>query len=231
MDYSRDNVLSELKLLATPEHFSKLSHFGINDANALGIKIPLLRTFAKKIGKNHNLAIELWSTQIHEARILASMIESPNVITENQFDTWVSDFNSWDICDQCCSVFGSTRFALQKIEEYSTSNEEFVKRTAFVLMCNEAVHHKQVGNEQFYRYLEIIEREAWDNRNFVRKAVNWALRQIGKRNEVLRLKAIETAVLIQNQDSKSARWIATDALRELKCDKVIERSKKKALHY
>lgn len=157
------------------------------------------------------------------------MIENPEILTELQFDAWVNDFDSWDICDQCCSLLGPTQFALQKIEEYSIQSEEFVKRTAFVLMCEQAVHHKQVENEQFFHFFEIIEREAWDNRNFVRKAVNWALRQIGKRNETLRLKAIETAEHILNQDSKSARWIATDALRELKSDKVIERSKKKVL--
>lgn len=227
--YTLDEVLGELKLLATPEHFAKLAHFGIKDTKALGIKVPLLRQLAKKIGKNHELALELWATEIHEARLLASMIENPEILTELQFDAWVNDFDSWDICDQCCSLLGLTQFALQKIEEYSIRSEEFVKRTAFVLMCEQVVHHKQVENEQFFHFFEIIEREAWDNRNFGRKAVNWALRQIGKRNETLRLKAIETAEHILNQDSKSARWIATDALRELKSDKVIERSKKKVL--
>jgi 3-methyladenine DNA glycosylase AlkD len=120
------------------------------------------------------------------------MIDDPKLVTENQFDSWVGDFNSWDMCDQCCNLLGKTPFALDKINEYSTSEEEFVKRTAFVLICEQAVHHKDVDNEQFNHFLDLIEREAWDDRNFVRKAVNWALRQIGKRNETLRLEAIET---------------------------------------
>ncbi|MDR3651889.1 MAG: DNA alkylation repair protein [Paludibacter sp.] len=227
MDYSINDVIGELKLLATLDHFTKLSHFGIEDSKALGVKIPLIRQLAKKIGKNHDLALKLWNTEVHEARLLASMIESPELVTEKQFDKWVSDFDSWDICDQCCGLLGNTQFALQKIDEYSTRSEEFVKRTAFVLMCEQAVHHKDVENELFYYFLGIIEREACDNRNFVRKAVNWALRQIGKRNEVLRLRAIETAENIIKQESKSARWIANDALRELKNEKVIERLNRK----
>ena len=222
-----NEILTVLKSLSTPDHLSKLVHFGINDPTALGIKIPLLRQLAKEIGKNHELAIELWDTGIHEARLLASMIEDPKKINEKQFDAWVNDFDSWDICDQTCSVFGKKPFSLQKIIEYSTRPEEFVKRTAFVLMCDQAIHHKNVEDEKFYPFLEMIEREAWDDRNFVRKAVNWALRQIGKRNERLRFVAIETSERIVLQDSKSARWIARDALRELHSQAVVSRSKNK----
>ena len=220
-------VLIALKSLSTSDHLAKLSHFGINDSTALGIKIPFLRQLAKEIGKNHDLALQLWDTGIHEARLLASMIEDPKMISEFQFDAWVNDFNSWDICDQCCSVLGKTEFSLRKIEEYSTRPEEFVKRTAFVLMCDMAIHHMKVENEVFCHFLDIIEREAWEDRNFVRKAVNWAVRQIGKRNEVLRLKAIETCERIMNQDTKSARWIAKDALRELNTKEIILRINKK----
>ncbi|MHB9142542.1 MAG: DNA alkylation repair protein [Paludibacter sp.] len=216
-----DDVITELKSLATPEHFAKLAHFGIENSKALGIKIPLLRQLAKKIGVNHDLALELWTTEIHEARILASMIENPKAITEKQFDSWVNDFNSWDLCDQCCGLLVKTPFVLQKIDKYSSADEEFVKRTAFVLMCALVIFDKKVNDDYFNPFLAIIEREAWDERNFVRKAVNWALRQIGKRNETLRLIAIETAERIVNQENKSARWIANDALRELKSAKVI----------
>ena len=222
-------AIDELKALSSPEHYAKLSYFGIKDDKALGVKIPLVRELAKKIGKNHKLALEVWKTEIHEARLLASMIDDPKLVTENQFDSWVGDFNSWDMCDQCCSLLGKTPFALDKINEYSTSEDEFVKRTAFVLICEQAVHHKDINDEQFYHFLELIEREAWDDRNFVRKAVNWALRQIGKRNEMLRLKAIETGERIMKQNSKSARWIATDALRELNDAKIIDRVSKKKL--
>jgi 3-methyladenine DNA glycosylase AlkD len=217
-----NEILDELKLLSTADHYAKLSHFGINAAKAYGVKIPLLRQLAKKIGKNHELALALWDTDVHEARLLASMIELPELVTENQFDSWVNDFDSWDMCDQCCGLLGDSPLALQKVDDYSVRNEEFVKRTAFVLMCQYAVHHKKMDNDQFCYFLKIIEREAWDERNFVRKAVNWALRQIGKRNEFLRLKAIESAEVIMNQNSKSDRWIATDALRELRSQKVID---------
>ncbi len=222
-----DEVLEKLKSLATEDHLSKLSHFGINDPTALGIKVPLLRILAREIGKNHELAIELWSTGVHEARLLASMIEDPRKIVEKQFDAWVSEFDSWDICDQTCSILGKTPFAVQKINDFSTRPEEFVKRTAFVLMCEQAVHHKNIEVEAFYPFLEIIEREAWDERNFVRKAVNWALRQIGKRNEALRIKAIDTCERIMSQDTKSAHWIAKDALRELNTKEIILRINKK----
>ncbi|WP_216086315.1 DNA alkylation repair protein [Paludibacter propionicigenes] len=217
-----NEILDELKLLVTADHYAKLSHFGINATKAYGVKIPLLRQFAKKIGKNHELALALWDTDVHEARLLASMIELPELITDNQFDSWVNDFDSWDMCDQCCGLLGDSPLALQKVDDYSVRTEEFVKRTAFVLMCQYAVHHKKMEDDQFCYFLKIIEREAWDERNFVRKAVNWALRQIGKRNEFLRLKAIESAEAILNQNSKSARWIATDALRELRSQKVID---------
>jgi len=208
-----EEVLKELVNLSTPEHFAKLSHFGIANDKALGVKVPLIRQLAKKIKTNHSLALNLWQTEVHEARILATMIDDPKLIDENQFSGWVGDFDSWDICDQCCGLFIKTPFALEKIETYSCADEEFVKRTAFVLMCSLVIK-----DEAFYHFFELIEREAWDNRNFVRKAVNWALRQIGKRNEILRMRAIECAERILRQDSKSAKWIANDALRELRSE-------------
>ena len=222
-------ILIELKTLSTPDHLAKIAHFGIDNSKAFGVKVPLLRQLAKKTGKNHTLALELWNTDIHEARLLASMIEHPAAIDELQFDLWVADFDSWDICDQCCSILGKTPYALRKIEEYSNSSEEYIKRTAFVLMFEQAVHHKEVENEQFYHFFELIEREACDNRNFVRKAVNWALRQIGKRNEILRIKALETCEHLLIQNSKSARWIANDAIRELNSQAVITRLSSKKI--
>lgn len=222
-----DEVILELKSLATAEHFSMLAHFGIENSKALGVKMPLLRQIAKKIGVNHELALELWATEIHEARILASMIENPKTMTEKQFDGWVNDFDSWDMCDVCVDLLAKTPFVFQKIDEYSTHSKEFVKRTAFTLMCELAFHDKKMTSEMYFPFFEIIEREAWDERNFVRKAVNWALRQMGKRNETLRLKAIETSERILNQGSKSARWIASDAIRELNDAKVITRVRKK----
>jgi Predicted DNA alkylation repair enzyme len=171
-----NEAIDEIKLLASADHLSKLAHFGIVDDKALGVKIPLLRQLAKKIGKNHDLALELWETEIHEARLLATMIDDPKLITEAQFDGWVRDFDSWGICDQCCGVFAETPFALKKIYEYSNDNEEFVKRTSFVLMCTMVFSDKKADDEFFLPFFDLIELEACDERNFVRKAVNWALR-------------------------------------------------------
>ena len=221
-----NDVIDDLKAMSSQKHFEQLSRFGINFSTALGIRVPMLRSYAKKIGRSHELALALWETNIHEARILASMIEDPNLLTIQQVDKWVNDFNSWDLCDTTCDVLGQTPFVLDLIEKYSANNEEFVKRTAFSLMCELAFHDKKMKNEQFIEFFKIIERETWDERNFVRKAVNWALRQIGKRNEFLRLKAIETAEDIKCQGTKSAKWIATDAIRELTDEKVIYRVNK-----
>jgi 3-methyladenine DNA glycosylase AlkD len=220
-------VLIQLKALSTPEHFEKMSHFGINDGKALGVKVPLLRQLARNIGKNHDLAVELWATEIHEARLLAGMIEIPSLITENQFDLWVSDFDSWDLCDSVCDVLMKTPFVLQKIDQYSSDDLEFVKRTAFTLMCKLAFHDKKARNDLFCHFYSLIEQQAWDDRNFVRKAVNWALRQIGKRNEYLRLEAIAVAGRIYEQNTKSSRWIANDAIRELTDNKVVLRVRSK----
>lgn len=221
MDRLQD-VLEAMRLLSTEEHFKKLSHFGINDTRAFGVKIPLLRRLAKEIGKDHYLAIELWNSGYHEARILASFIENPKEISAEQMDCWVADFNSWDVCDQCCNLFVLTPFVEDRIDIYVSENEEFVRRAGFVLMCEVAMHDRDATLKQFERYFELIERYAFDERNFVKKAVNWALRQIGKRNEDLRLLAIECAERVYKQDSRSAKWIASDAIRELGSEKTKE---------
>jgi len=206
----------------------EMVRFGINPENTFGVSIPNLRKVAKEIGTNHPLAQKLWSSGIHEARILACMVDDPTAVTEKQLESWVKDFDSWDVCDQCCSnLFDKTDFAYQKVVEWSKREEEFVKRAGFVLMACLAVHDKNAGNRKFENFLPIIKRESVDNRNFVKKAVNWALRQIGKRNLRLNKTAIKTAKDIQKMDSKSARWIATDALRELTSQAVQRRLKGK----
>ena len=220
-------AISELKLLATPEHYEQLQRFGINSTKAIGVKVPSIRNLAKKIGVNNELAMELWATEMHEARLLASMIEDPIKLTETQFDQWTADFDSWDMCDVTCDLFGRSPLVFKKINEYTAREEEFVKRCGFALMCELSFHDKKIKNEDFYPFFDLIEREAWDERNFVRKAVNWALRQIGKRNEVLRIKAIECAERVLKQGTKSAKWIATDALRELNNPKIIARTANK----
>jgi len=209
-------ILRKLKSLCDPKAVEGMARFGINPENTYGVSVPNLRMMAKEIGRNHVLAQQLWSSGVHEARILASMIDVPEKVTERQMETWVKDFDSWDVCDQCCSnLFDKTEFAYRKAVEWSKRNGEFVKRAGFVLMAVLSVHDKKANDAEFLKFLPIIERESVDDRNFVKKAVNWALRQIGKRNVNLNKEAIKAAREIQRLDSKSARWIAADALGEL----------------
>jgi 3-methyladenine DNA glycosylase AlkD len=217
-------ILGKLKSLSNPEAVSGMVRFGINPENAYGISIPNLRKMAKQIGTDHVLAEQLWSSGIHEARILACMIDDPTMATEAQLERWANGFDSWDVCDQCCSnLFDKTEFAYQKAIEWSKRGEEFVKRAGFVLMAALAVHDKRADDRHFVQFFPIIKRGATDGRNFVKKAVNWALRQIGKRNRTLNTLAIEVAKEIRQIESKAARWIADDALRELTSDGVQRR--------
>lgn len=201
-----------------------MARFGINPHNTYGVSIPKLRKLALQIGRNHELAQGLWSSGIHEARILATLIDSPERVTEKQMENWVKHFDSWDVCDGCCgNLFDKTKFAYRKAVAWSKRHEEFVKRAGFVLMAQLAVHDKEASDKEFLRFFSIIEREATDHRNFVKKAVNWALRQIGKRNLHLNKVAIKTAKRIQEIDSRAAKWIASDTLRELTSEAVQER--------
>ena len=223
-------VLSELKNKSNPKALKGMSRFGVNVDTALGVSIPLLRQMAKSIGKNHSLALQLWDSNCHEARMLASMIDEPAKTSEEQLEKWVNDFNSWDICDQVCSnLIGYTVFAYDKAFEWSKREEEFVKRAGFVMMAVLSVKDKKANDEKFREFFPVIIREATDTRNFVRKAVNWALRQIGKRNLTLNKDAIEVAKEIQLIDNKAAKWIAADAIRELTSKTVQERLVKKLL--
>jgi 3-methyladenine DNA glycosylase AlkD len=209
-------IIHQLKQKANPAYHAGMLRFGVDNSKALGVPIPELRKLARSIKKNHQLALELWDTGIHETRILASLIDDPAMVTPAQMDTWVKEFYSWDLCDQVCgNLFDRTPFAIEKALTYTTSKEEYIKRAGFVLMAEYAVHNKTAGNEIFIALLPIIEREAWDDRNFVKKAVNWALRQIGKRNSILKTVAIESAKRISQKDSKAAKWVATNTLKEL----------------
>ena len=211
-----DDILEKLKSLSDPKAVVGMARFGINPENTLGVSIPNLRKIAKETGKDHLLAQQLWASGIHETRILASMIDDPRVVTEEQMESWVKDFDSWDVCDQCCmNLFDKTSLAYHMVMEWSAREEEFVKRASFAMMACLAWHDKKADDKQFEPFFPLIMREAPDNRNFVKKAVNWALRQIGKRNLSLNKKALETAGEIQGMDSKSAKWIASDAIREL----------------
>lgn len=210
------DILQFLQQHANPANVEGMGRYGINTEKAFGVKIPILRQLAKTIGKNHPLALELWHSGFHEARLLAIFIADPKHVDEALMELWVLDFDSWDICDQCCSnLFERSPLAFRKAVEWAGREEEFVKRAGFVLMAVLAVHHKKTDDLQFLPFFSYIEKEAGDERNFVKKAVNWALRQLGKRSAFLKEKAIEVGERIKLQNSKSARWIANDALREL----------------
>ncbi len=212
----KSEVVKRLKSQANPENVKGMVRFGINPANTLGISIPSLRKLAKEIGKNHKLAQELWESKIHEARILASFIDDPKLVTSQQMDIWVNNFDSWDICDQVCSnLFDKTPYAYGKINVWCKNEQEFARRAGFVMMAVLAVHDKSLTDKRFKSFFPLIKKYSSDERNFVKKAVNWALRQIGKRNKELLKKALNCAEEIKTLDSKSAKWIAADAIREL----------------
>jgi len=205
-----------------------MARFGINPKSTYGVSVPNLRKMAKEIGRDHPLAQQFWDSGIHEARILASMIDDPNQVTKEQMDAWIKDFDSWDVCDQCCmNLFDKTPMAWGKAVEWTKREKEFEKRAGFVLMACLAWHDKEAPDKKFLAFLPAIKREADDHRNYVKKAVNWALRNIGKRNVNLNRKAIETAKEVQKMDPRSAKWIASDAIRELTSEAVQERLQKK----
>ena len=203
-----------------------MAQFGIAVERRLGVSVPDMRKLAKEIGMDHKLALELWRTGIAEARIVAGMIGDPARLTEKQMEEWVKDIDSWDVCDQVCmNLFEKAELAWNKIIDWSEREEEFVKRTAFSLIACLAWHDKKASDEKFIDLLPVITRAATDERNFVRKAVNWALRNIGKRNLCLNQAAIDTAREIQRLDSRAAHWIAADAIRELESKAVQSRLK------
>jgi 3-methyladenine DNA glycosylase AlkD len=209
-------VIQILKEESNPAYLAGMSRFGIDNTKAIGVPVPVLRKLAKFIKTNQQLSLDLWETGIHEARLLATLIGDPALVTPQQMDSWVKDFNTWDICDQACgNLFDRTPFALERAVFYTKSEKEYVKRAGFVLIAEYAVHQKKAPNAVFVALLPHIEAEARDGRNFVKKAVNWALRQIGKRNPELRKAAIESAHRIMRQNTKSAKWIASGALKEL----------------
>ncbi len=210
------HAIRKLKSMSSRKARASMESFGISTGNSLGVRVPDIRAIAKESGKDHALAVELWDSGIHEARILSSMVEVPGELTEREAERRVAQIDSWDICDSFCSLLSGTGMRYRKPPEWSKREEEYVKRAAFALIAYTAVHDKQGKDKDFMRLLAIIERESWDGRNFVRKAVNWALREIGKRNRKLNRAAISAAERIRAQGTRPARWIAADALRELR---------------
>lgn len=219
MDYK--GVIQQLKAQANPANVAGMARFGINTNATLGVPVPVLRAQAKTLGTDHSLALQLWASGIHEARILASLIADRTQVNRSLMNRWARDFDSWDVCDQVCSnLFRYTPYAWEKAVEWSGHRQEFVKRAAFVLMAGLVVVEKSADDTDFLPFLDLIEREAHDPRNFVKKALNWALRTIGKRNRALNKLAVARARRILKQEGKAAQWVARDALRELNSEKI-----------
>jgi 3-methyladenine DNA glycosylase AlkD len=201
-----------------------MARFGINPERALGVRIPDLRRLAGELGPSHPLALALWRTGVHEARILASMVDEPDRVTDRQMELWARDFDAWDLCDQVCgNLFDRTVFATEKAHAWAGRPEVFVRRAGFALMAWRAVHDRDAPDRLFLDFLRVVERESDDPRPYARKAVSWALRQIGKRNRKLHAAATRTAERIRRRGTPPARWVAGDALRELRSDRVVAR--------
>lgn len=213
---SVQDAVSALRSASDPHVLGSMDRAGIPRDAALGVTLPAIRQIAAHILPRHRLAEDLWSTGIHEARLLAALVDKPDAVTPEQMDRWAADFDSWDLCDCVCSnLFDKAPCTVAKIAAWTSHEHEFVKRAGFVLIASLAVHDKRLSDAAFEDFLPLIEGQAWDNRAYVRKAVNWALRQVGKRNLHLNAAARASALRIQTQNMPSAKWIAADALREL----------------
>jgi len=228
------SILSELRGMGGERDRAGMARYGINVADAFGVSVYELRKVAKRLGTDHELALALWATGNHEARLLACFVDDPAAVTAEQMEAWAADFDSWDVCDQATtSLFDLTIHAWSKAREWARRDQEWVKRGGFALMAGLAVHDKRADDRAFLRLLPLIERGAPDDRNFVRKAVNWALRNVGKRNRALNAAAVACAERIRagadrraggerggDAGARAARWVAADAIRELTSDKV-----------
>ncbi len=221
-------ILAELRRLGTKRNVEGMARFGITAKNVYGVAKPKMGELAKRIGKNHELALQLWDSGVHDAKILAGMIDVPAKVTAKQMNRWVRDFDNWDTCDgTCCHLFVFAAPAWDRAIEWTKRADEFQKRAGFALIAYLAYRDKSATNAQFKKMFPILLREARDDRNFVRKAVNWALRNIGKRNLALNRAAIQAAEKMRRLDFRAARWIAADALRELKSVAVQTRLRRK----
>ncbi len=218
-----DDVIARLKSLRNDANIAGMARFGISTDNALGIPNAVLRPMARQIGKNHQRAIELWQSGIREARLLAAFTEEPKKVGLDQARSWACQFNSWEIVDHSADLFVEAGLHEVLVSEFAADDREFVRRTAFAMMAWGAVHMKKQPDATILAWLPIIERQAGDPRNFVKKAVNWALRQIGKRNSTCHAPALLLAEKLAESPDKTARWIGRDAVKELTSDKVLQK--------
>jgi 3-methyladenine DNA glycosylase AlkD len=221
------DVVRTLERMGDRSRLEGMARFGIDTGRAVGVTVTELRRFARDLGHDHELAAALWASDVHEARLLASLVDEPAMVSEAQMEAWVADLDSWDVCDGVCgNLFDRTPFALDKAAEWSSREPEFEKRAAFALMASAAVHRKDLPDAAFASLLPVIRAQTTDERNYVKKAVSWALRQIGKRSSGLNSRAVRTAEQIERIDSRAARWVARDALRELRSGTVQARLRK-----
>jgi len=223
------DVMRRLEAMGDPKLAKGMERFGVSSHRALGIRVPALRALAKDLRTDHDLALALWATGVHEARLLAPMVAEAAMVTEELADAWVGDLDAWDVCDGLCfEILRHTPFARSKALEWAESEEEYVKRAGFALMAGIAIADKEAPDEAFFAFLEAIEREAGDDRHFVKKAVNWALRQTGKRNAALNRRALAAARRLRKSPSRAARWVGADAERELASEAVQRRLRERA---
>jgi 3-methyladenine DNA glycosylase AlkD len=222
-------ILEEMKANGSEHNREGMARFGIDASNAYGVSVTWLRQLARRVGKDHDLALALWDSKVHEARILASIVDEPKKVTIAQMEHWANDFDSWDICDQCCNnLFIRTSFAREVIGPWCEREQEFVRRAGFVMIAVLSVKDKMANSDSFRPYLDLIERHSQDRRNNVKKAVNWALRQIGKRDLDCYSLALPLALRLGQSDDATARWIGKDAVRELRSEKILARVRERS---
>ncbi len=215
-----EEVITELRRLADPKRLVEHQRVAAGNQSSIGVSVPNIRSVSRRHRRDHQLALALWDSGIHEARQLAVMVEDPQAVTREQCEAWVADIDSWDVCDGACDLYAGLPFAWELAREWVHRDAEFTKRAGFVIIAWLAVHAKGAADDEFVRVLPLLREGASDDRNFVKKAVNWALRQIGKRNLALNAAAIGCAERIQADGTRSGRWVAADALRELRSDAV-----------
>ena len=216
------DALVWLEKKRTKRDRDNLARFGINAVKAFGVSIANIQALAKQLGRSHDLAAALWDTGWYEARLLTSFVDEPARVTPRQMDRWCRDFDNWGICDTVCfHLFDRTPFAWAKVREWHDRRDEFAKRAAFALLASLALHDKQSGDAPFLDGLELIERAASDERNFVKKGVSWALRLIGRRNAALNIAAIAVSRRLAESENPASRWIGKGAVKELTSPLVI----------
>jgi 3-methyladenine DNA glycosylase AlkD len=229
--WTADDIIAYLRALGTEENRAGMARFGINTTTALGVGNTPLRALGRKVKRNHERSLALWDSGIREARLLAAFTDEPKKVTREQCLRWAGDFDSWEIVDGVSDLFVETPFWRELVEKFAADEREFVRRTAFAMLAWSAVHLKKEREETFAGYLPLIEAHSTDGRNFVKKAVNWALRQIGKRSRELHGPALKLAEKLAASDDKTARWIGKDAVKELTDARTVEKLASKGWAY